>query len=47
MPNMFWQKKLPYVVNVLLTVELDTWAANFTFIIEYGVNFVSSFDSIG
>ena len=30
----------PYDVNVLQTVELNTWAANFTFIIEYGIDFV-------
>ena len=29
-----------YDVNVLLTVELNTWAANFTFMIEYGLNFI-------
>ena len=34
-------QQLQDVVNVLLTVELHTWAANLTFIIEYGVNFIS------
>ena len=34
-----------YDVNVLLTVELNTWAANFTFMIEYGINFICSYDS--
>ena len=27
-----------YDVNVLLTVELNIWSANFTFMIEYGLN---------
>ena len=36
-----------YYVNVLLTVELNTWAANFTCKIEYGVNFICSYDSFG
>ena len=30
----------PYDVIFILTVELNTWAANFTFKIEYGVNFI-------
>ena len=30
----------PFDFNVLLTVELNTWAANFTLMIEYGVNFI-------
>ena len=34
-------QQLQEVVNVLLTVELHTWAANLTFIIEYGVDFIS------
>ena len=34
-------QQLQDVVNVLLTVELHTWAANLTFIIEYGVDFIS------
>ena len=29
-----------YNVNVLLTVGLYTWAANFTVMIEYGLNFI-------
>ena len=37
----------PYDVNILLTAELNTWAANFTFMIEYGVNFICSYDSFG
>ena len=37
----------PYEVNVLLTVELNTWTANFTFMIQYGVNFTCSYDSFG
>ena len=34
-------QQLQEVANVLLTVELHTWAANLTFIIEYGVDFIS------
>ena len=35
-----------YDVNVLLTVELNTWAANFTFMIEYGVNFICELEIV-
>ena len=38
---------VPYDVNVLLTGKLNTWGANFTFMIEYGVNFIYSFDIFG
>ena len=37
----------PYDVNVLLTVEPYFWASNFTFMIEYGVSFIYSYDSFG
>ena len=36
-----------YDVNVLSAAELNTWAANFTFIFEYGVNFMCLYDSFG
>ena len=35
-----------YDVSVLLTVELNTWAANFTFVIEYGVNFICELEIV-
>ena len=37
----------PYVDNMLLTEELNTWAANLTFIEEYGVNFICSYERCG
>ena len=38
---------IPYWGSILETVELTTFAANLTFIIEYGVNFIWSYVNFG